>query len=102
MSDGMVSFSISLTLSKEDDGGRSTPIQSGFRTDMKFSDNEYRMVVIEFVEDLLFPGQSCDAVCTVLLHGEREIDKLILMKSTIIADGPHDIGFIKINDVCWE
>ena len=108
MSDGMVSFSISLTLSKKDEGGRTTPIQNGFRTDMKFSDDEYRIVVIEFDEDLLFPGQSCDAVCTALLHGEREIDKLILMKSTIIADGSHVIGSIKINDVlnrndvCWE
>jgi len=108
MPNGMVRFSVSLSLSKEDEGGRRTPIQSGFRTDMKFSDDEYRMVVIEFDENLLFPGQSCSAVCTALLHGEREIDKFILMKSTIIADGPHVIGSVKINDVlnrddvCWE
>lgn len=108
MSNGMVGFSVSLALYREDEGGRRTPIQSGFRTDIKFSDDEYRMAVIEFDGDLLFPGHSCDAVCTVLLHSEGEIDSLLSLRSTTIVDGPSVIGLIKIHNVlnrenvCWE
>jgi len=107
MADEMVRLSIKLILFTGDDGGRKTPIQNGFRTDMKLNDDEYRMVVLEFDESKLFPGQSCDAICTVLLHSEKEIDQFLEMKSTVIADGPNVIGRIEVCDVlnredlCW-
>ena len=99
MSDGMVKFHVRLSLKTEREGGRRTPISSGFRTDIKFNDDEFRMVVLEFDKNILMPGESCDAICTALLHGEGEIDHLLNLRSTVISDGPHVIGTILIKKV---
>jgi translation elongation factor EF-Tu-like GTPase len=99
MANGFAKFMAKLSLGTKDEGGRRTPIPNGFRTDLKFDDAQYRMVVIEFEKELLFPGESISAVCNILLHSEREIDHLLDMGSTIIADGPNVIGSVELEKV---
>ncbi|MEW8521515.1 MAG: hypothetical protein AB2552_00535 [Candidatus Thiodiazotropha endolucinida] len=99
MANGMVKFSVKLALLSESDGGRRTPIENGFRTDLLFRDGEYRMSVFEFNQNLLFPEQSIEAICTVLLHSEAEVDHCLALKKTIIADGSNVIGNVEILDV---
>lgn len=94
----IVKFSMILTLTTQKEGGRKTPIYSGFRTDLKF-ENEYRITVIEFDKKLLFPGESYPIICSVLLHSEQEINYLLNSQSTSIVDGSNIIGHVDIKDI---
>ncbi len=98
MSDGTVYFRASVTLKAEGDGGRKTPIQNGFRTDLEFK-KEYRIVAIDFSKDLMFPGEKCPAICKVLLHSDSEIEYLLREKTAHLADGPNIIGAVELIDV---
>ncbi len=95
---GMVKFACLINLKNKEEGGRHTPISSGFRTDMKFND-EFRMVVIEFDQEWLFPGQEVQGNITALLHGDDEIEKVLENKTSIIADGANEIGKIEVISV---
>ena len=89
------------------EGGRHTPISSGFRTDMQFGD-EHRMVVLEFDKEWLFPGESISAQMTALLHSDEEISRLIDIKVVSLVDGANQIGAVEIvsvlnrDDIVWD
>lgn len=98
MKNAMVRFSATLELLGKNEGGRSTPIKSGFRTDVKFGD-AYRMAVFEFEGGWLLPGDKKNVECSIMLHSETEIDSLLDQSSTHLADGSNIIGKLRIEGV---
>ena len=84
MKDEIEKFVAYLTLKSEADGGRRTPIQNGYRTDLNFK-NERRIVVIEFNKECFFPNESGEVVASVLLHSRDEIDYLLKIGSAVVA-----------------
>lgn len=95
MSNGVVRFRVYFTLKKEEDGGRRTPIKSGFRTDLEFKE-EFRMAVIEFEKEWLFPGEGLEAECNIMLHCNEEIDIVLDKTNMKVVDGANVIGTVRI------
>lgn len=97
MESEMAKFRGTLTLLSSEKGGRSTPISTGFRTEIRFR-NETRMAIFELEEaDTLDPGESASAACSVLLHGREEVNWLSANRSIDVLTGPEQIGEFTIN-----
>lgn len=95
----IVKFRSFLYLKSEEEGGRRTPIENGFRTDLRYGNDQSRIVAITFDGDLIFPGESKSVICNVLLHSEDEIDELLGEKELSIADGATILGATSLESV---
>lgn len=91
----IITFSAFLTLLEYKDGGRKTPIKTGVRTDIEF-ENKHRIVALELEnKDFLFPGESCEVKCHILLHGNEELNYYLDGEIKNLSDGGHIIGNIR-------
>jgi len=89
-----------LRLNTTANGGRTTPIFSGYRTDFIFKRGG-RIAIIFFDKKLLFPGEECLVVCgimehTLLEHGEDDRSNLLKYPTAQIISGSHIVGYIDI------
>lgn len=94
MKSELVSFNAKLTLYPTKDGGRSTPIPDGFRTDIKFQ-SEVRYCVINLASEALPPGSSASAIVHILLHDAHEKDYLLAQRRSFLIEGASTIGEVE-------
>lgn len=91
-----VIFTANLFLLSPEFGGRSTPIQSGFRTDIKFND-ETRYCSLRLLDiDVLSPGATASVEVKTLLHSDSEINQILQLKICPIYEGAIKIGELNI------
>ena len=89
--DCSVTFSAQLFLYTKENGGRHTPIESGFRTDVKFKD-EVRFSVFKFEKSSLPPGGRINAEVKLLLHSDEEVSYFLSEDCLLILEGDARIG----------
>lgn len=87
----MYSCAVALSLLSKDQGGRHTPVTSGFRSGVHFG-GYGRIAVFEFDENYLFPGGSVEAIMTLLLHSDKERCELERLGSVDVANADQLIG----------
>ncbi len=104
----LVKFDVNLTLYTENEGGRRTPIENGYRTDIEFHAGQRRFVALQLASDFMAPGGTQRAICQMLLYSESEIDKTLNIKKMDLFDGATRVGTIIVdkvierNDIIWK
>lgn len=95
----MVKFIALLELKNEADGGRKTPIENGFRTDLLYGEGESRFTAFEIDGSPVYPGSSKEITCYLLLHSDQEVQHVIDKGELDVVEGACVIGTVLIKDV---
>jgi len=94
-----------LNLIPTDEGGRKTPIQSGYRPDHVFEYEESGLIKYAFIGDIqlgkietLSPGENAEIIVRFLTHQPIE-EHLEIGKNWWIHEGRNKIGICEIIDI---
>lgn len=95
---GIVKFKADFHLNSQAEGGRATPIQNGFRSDLEF-EKGHRIASVELTKELMMPGENASVILHVWLHSDQEIDWLLANGLTCLVDGATRVAEVTIVSV---